>query len=48
MQNTAVEFNTMPKEAFQMGFRKWKERWAKCVEEQGSYFEIDKGPNLVM
>jgi hypothetical protein len=28
-------------EAFQKCFQQWKERWAKCVESQGAYFEGD-------
>jgi hypothetical protein len=47
MQNATAEMNTIPKEALQKSFRQWKQRWAKCVEAQGAYFEGDYGPNPV-
>ena len=41
IQNAKAEMNTIPKEAFQMCFQQWKDRWSKCVEVQGVYFEGD-------
>jgi hypothetical protein len=35
------ELRSLPEEAFQKCFQQWKERWAKCVESQGAYFEED-------
>jgi hypothetical protein len=32
MQNVTKELRSLPEEAFQKCFQKWKERWAKCVE----------------
>ncbi|KAJ4428957.1 hypothetical protein ANN_25953 [Periplaneta americana] len=41
MRNVTTELNTIPKEDFQRCFRQWKDRWAKCVQAQGAYFEGD-------
>ncbi|KAJ4437644.1 hypothetical protein ANN_17789 [Periplaneta americana] len=41
MRNATMELNTIPKEDFQRCFRQWKDRWAKCVQAQGAYFEGD-------
>jgi transposase len=41
MQNATKELRSLPEEAFQKCFQQWKERWAKCVESQGAYFEGD-------
>ncbi|KAJ4427363.1 hypothetical protein ANN_24984 [Periplaneta americana] len=41
MRNATTELNTIPKEDFQRCFRQWKDRWAKCVQAQGAYFEGD-------
>jgi hypothetical protein len=38
IQNTMVQLHTVPKQAFQNCFQRWKDRWAKCVEPQGAYF----------
>jgi transposase len=40
MWNAMKELRSLP-EAFQKCFQQWKERWAKFVESQGSYFEGD-------
>ncbi|KAJ4426506.1 hypothetical protein ANN_27320, partial [Periplaneta americana] len=47
MRNATTELNTIPKEDFQRCFRQWKDRWAKCVQAQGAYFEGDYGHNPV-
>jgi hypothetical protein len=36
-----AQLHTIPKRAFQKCFQRWKDRWAKCVESQGVYFEGD-------
>jgi transposase len=41
MQNAMKELRSLPEEAFQKCFQQWKERWTKCVESQGAYFEGD-------
>jgi transposase len=41
MRNVTKELRSLPEEAFQKCFQQWKERWAKCVESQGAYFERD-------
>jgi hypothetical protein len=40
MWNAMKELRSLP-EIFQKCFQQWKERWAKCVESQGAYFEGD-------
>jgi histone-lysine N-methyltransferase SETMAR len=39
MRNALKELRSLPEEAFQKCFQQWKERWAKCVESHGAYFE---------
>ena len=41
MRNATATLNTIPKEDFQSCFQQWKDRWAKCVQAQGAYFEGD-------
>jgi transposase len=41
MRNAMKELRSLSEEAFQKCFQQWKERWAKCVESQGAYFEGD-------
>ncbi|CAH1105647.1 unnamed protein product [Psylliodes chrysocephalus] len=41
MRNATTELNTIPKEDFLRCFQQWKDRWDKCVEAQGAYFEGD-------
>jgi hypothetical protein len=41
MWNATKELRSLPEEVFQKCFQQWKERWAKCVESQGAYFEGD-------
>jgi len=36
---TTVQLKTLTKEDFQNCFRKWQERWDKCVRCEGEYFE---------
>jgi len=35
---TTVQLKTLTKEDFQNCFRKWQERWDKCVQSEGEYF----------
>jgi hypothetical protein len=41
IQNAMVQLHTIPNQAFQKCFQRWKDRWTKCVESQGAYFEGD-------
>jgi hypothetical protein len=41
IQNTTAQLHTIPKQAYQHCFQRWKDRWAKCVEWQGANFEGD-------
>jgi len=36
-----VQLKTLTNEDFQNCFRKWQERWDKCVRSDGEYFEGD-------
>ena len=38
---TTAQLKTLTKEDFQNCFRKWQERWDKCVQSEGEYFEGD-------
>jgi hypothetical protein len=38
---TTAQVKTITKEDFQKCFRKWQERWVKCVRSEGEYFEGD-------
>jgi len=38
---TTAHLKTLTKEDFQNCFRKWQERWDKCVQREGEYFEED-------
>jgi len=38
---TTAQLETLTKEDFQNCFRKWQERWYKCVRSKGEYFEGD-------
>jgi hypothetical protein len=41
IQNATAQLHTIPKQAFQKCFQRWKDCWAKRVESQGAYFEGD-------
>ena len=36
-----AQLKTLTEEDFQNCFRKWQERWDKCVRTEGEYFEWD-------
>ena len=38
---TTAKLKTLAKEDFQNCFRKWQERWDKCVRSDEEYFEGD-------
>jgi len=38
---TTVQLKALMKGDFQNCFRKWQERWDKCVRSEGEYFEGD-------
>jgi hypothetical protein len=40
-QNATAQLHTLPKQASQKCFQRWKDRCAKYVEPQGTYFEGD-------
>ncbi|UYV60776.1 hypothetical protein LAZ67_1002268 [Cordylochernes scorpioides] len=35
-------FHTLPKSAYKEGIYKLPERWRRCIESQGDYFELDE------
>jgi histone-lysine N-methyltransferase SETMAR len=39
--NTTRQLQAIPKQAYQTGIEKWKDRWNRCVQSAGSYFEGD-------
>jgi len=39
MLATTAQLRTLTKENLQNCFRKWQERWDKCVQSEGEYFE---------
>lgn len=41
MKNATAQLVAIPKQDFQKCFQQWKNRWIKCVESQGAYFEGD-------
>ena len=36
------QLKTITKSDYQRCFRQWQERWNKCIQAQGHYFEGDK------
>jgi len=38
---TTAQLKTLMKEDFQNCFRKWQERWDKCVQNEGECFKGD-------
>jgi hypothetical protein len=41
MPNATTQLNTITKGAFQKRFQQWRDRWDKCLHNQGDYFEGD-------
>jgi [histone H3]-lysine36 N-dimethyltransferase SETMAR len=41
MRNSTAELYSIPKEAYLKVFQAWRDRWEKCVQSQGEYFEGD-------
>ncbi|UYV78051.1 hypothetical protein LAZ67_15003310, partial [Cordylochernes scorpioides] len=39
-----IFFHTLPKSAYKEGIYKLPERWRRCIESQGDYFELDEWP----
>jgi hypothetical protein len=39
--NTTRQLQAIPKEAYQTCTEKWKDRWNRCIQSGGSYFEGD-------
>jgi len=40
--NATRQMRAIKKSDFQWCFRQWQERWNKCIQAQGHYFEADK------
>ena len=40
-KNSQEHLRAIPKEAFQTAFRRWKQRWERCIISKGDYFEGD-------
>jgi len=40
-EDTTAQLKTVTKEDFQNCFKKWQERWDKCVRSEREYFEGD-------
>jgi transposase len=40
--NTKKQLRAITKSDYQRCFRQWQERWNKCIQAQGHYFEGDK------
>ena len=38
---TTTQLKTLMKEDFQNCFRKWQERWDRCVRNEGEYYDGD-------
>jgi hypothetical protein len=45
--NTTRQLQAIPKQAYQTCIEKWKDRWNRCVQSAGSYFEGDNFEQLV-
>ena len=41
MRSATAQLYSIPKEAFLKCFQQWRDRWEKCVQSQGDYFEGD-------
>jgi hypothetical protein len=41
IRNATAKLYSIRKEAFQKCFEQWQNRWEKCVQSQGDYFEAD-------
>jgi hypothetical protein len=39
--NTTWQLQAIPKQAYQTCIEKWKDRWNRCIQSGGSYFEGD-------
>jgi hypothetical protein len=39
--NTTWQLQAIPKRAFQTCIEKWKDRWNRCIQSRGPYFEGD-------
>ena len=40
--NATRQLRAITKSDYQRCFRQWQERWNKCIQTQGHYFEGDK------
>ena len=40
--NVTRQLRAITKSDYQRCFRQWQERWNKCIQAQGHYFEGDK------
>jgi hypothetical protein len=39
--NTTRQLQAIPKQAYQTRIEKWKDRWNRCIQSGGPYFEGD-------
>jgi hypothetical protein len=39
--NTTRQLQAIPKQSYQTSTEKWKDRWNRCIQSGGSYFEGD-------
>jgi hypothetical protein len=39
--NTTRQLQAIPKQSYQTCIEKWKDRWNRCIQSGGSYFEGD-------
>jgi hypothetical protein len=39
--NTTWQLQAIPKQAYQPCIERWKDRWNRCIQSEGSYFEGD-------
>jgi transposase len=39
--NTTLQLQAIPKQAYQICTEMWKDRWNRCIQSGGSYFEGD-------
>jgi hypothetical protein len=47
VQKVTVQLHTIPKQAFQKFFHRWKDYWAKYVKSQRAYFVTTQMQNFV-
>ena len=46
-ENSLWDLRAIPQNTFQDAFQNWKERWERCINSGGEYFEGDKCDEVV-